>query len=715
MAASKWAIRRSPTSIRRADARRRCASGCYDSRRMRLPLVLRRARPGLLVQIGLALALVGTVPLGLAAVQLARVNREALVEQLLRTHTVSARTAADAIDSFLAARRSLAGALRLSPELADDPTSESSQARLRDSLASWSAAGVVAVAVYDASDRLIVKVQQRGYGELADDLLGGATTGGGAAASTLRSIDLHPWIRIESPLGADAAAASDAADAADAADASDTADTEARAASRTGSLRLAVDGAPLLHSLAPDELGDQAQLLLLDRAGKALLGPPDEVAELPAALLESALSARLSGSGRFRDRAGREIVGAWSASDAGRWIVVSTQPASIAEAAARRMRQRTALAVALAFALVATICLVAYRALVRPLRALLAAQRRVAGLSGTPSGSSEVTQLKRTMEALERNASDRSALDEVFLGRYQVLEILGSGGMGTVFRGWDPRLQRAVALKTIHLERRESGEKERKSASRLADEAIAAAQIVHPNVVAIYDAEEVGAMAYVAMEYVHGTGLDRYLEERGRLSWREVLPLAQAICEGLAAAHAHDLVHRDVKPGNILLGQDGSIKIADFGLALFLSQRGEPGETVVGTPGFLAPEVLRGRPVTAWSDLFAVGVLLCRSLTGHYPFAGKNLRAIVASTLNDPAPPVESFDERIPRALVDLVRALLEKSPERRLGPASEVATRCADLCRRHGLNWRLDFTRSTRAVEADEIFRSVSLPVVPE
>ena len=119
--------------------------------------------------------------------------------------------------------------------------------------------------------------------------------------------------------------------------------------------------------------------------------------------------------------------------------------------------------------------------------------------------------------------------------------------------------------------------------------------------------------------------------------------------------------------------------------------------------------------MTAWSDLFAVGVLLCRSLTGHYPFGGKNLRAIVASTLNDPTPPVDSFDERIPRPLVDIVRSLLEKSPERRIGPASDVAGRFAELCRLHGLNWRLDFTRSTRAVEADEIFRSVSLPVIPE
>lgn len=658
-------------------------------------LRLRRLRPGLLAQIGFALALVGTVPLAIAAVQLAKVNREALVEQLLRTHTVSARTAADAIDSYLAARRSLASTLLLSPELAADPTSPVGQARMHDSLASWSAAGVVAAALYDPADRLIVKVQQKGYGGLADDLLGGSATGAEPRAS-LRTIDLHPWIRLELPLTGGGSA------------------TDGVAAAQ-GTLRLAVDGEPLLRALAPEELGEQARLLLLDRDGKALVGSPEEIADLPASLLESALSARLSGSGRFRDRAGRDFVGAWSAADAGQWIVVSTQPAAIAEAAALRMRQRSVLAVLLALLLAAAISTLAWRALVRPLRALLAAQRRMAGLSGAPARGSEVSQLKSTMEALERNARDRSALDEVFLGRFQVVEILGSGGMGTVFRGWDPRLQRAVALKTIHLARRESDAREKKAASRLVAEAIAAAQIVHPNVVAIYDTEEVGAIAYVAMEYVHGTGLDRYLEERGRLSWREVIPLGQAICEGLGAAHAHDLVHRDIKPGNILLGQDGSIKIADFGLALFLSHRGDPGDTVVGTPGFLSPEALRGRPVTAYSDLFAVGVLLCRCLTGHYPFAGKNLRAIVASTLNDPTPPVESFDERIPRPLIDLVRGLLEKSPERRLGPAGEVAARFAELSRLHGLNWRLDFTRSTRPVEAEEIFRSVSLPAVPE
>ena len=133
------------------------------------------------------------------------------------------------------------------------------------------------------------------------------------------------------------------------------------------------------------------------------------------------------------------------------------------------------------------------------------------------------------MTALERNARDRKALDEIFLGRYQVIEILGSGGMGTVFRGWDPHLQRPVALKTIQLEERKkrSSRETIASVGRLLAEAVAAAQIAHPNVVAIFDAEQVEEFGYVAMEYVHGTGLDRYLEGGRILTWREAVPLAR--------------------------------------------------------------------------------------------------------------------------------------------------------------------------------------------
>ena len=378
------------------------------------------------------------------------------------------------------------------------------------------------------------------------------------------------------------------------------------------------------------------------------------------------------------------------------------------------MARRAALAVGLALALVVVLSELAWRSLVRPLRALLAAQRQVAGLQAKPTQGSETAELKNAMVALERNARARAALDQVFLGRYQVIEIIGSGGMGTVFRGWDPHLQRPVALKTIHLERHGASSTDGSATGHLLAEAVAAAQIAHPAVVAVYDAEAVSGIAYVAMEYVHGTGLDRYLEARGRLSWREVVPLGQAIAEGLAAAHARDVVHRDVKPGNILLGQDGTIKIADFGLAQFLTQRSESPGQIVGTPGFLAPEALLGKPYTAWSDLFALGVILSRSLTGAYPFRGRALRDIVAATVHDPGPKPEDFPPDVPRPLIDLVLGLLAKNPERRLGPARQVASRLGEIARLHDLSWHLDFERSSRAIEAGEIFSSVALPSIP-
>jgi len=649
-------------------------------------------RPGLLVQIGLALAVVGVVPLVLAAWSLVGVNREALVEQLLRTHTVSARTTADAIDAFLSTRRTLAASLAGSPEIAADPTSGPSQARLRDSLASWGDAGIVAAAIYDGDGERLVQAQQKGAGELAEKLLGGRP----GAPAKLREIDLHPWVRIEIPV----AGAADGV-----------------------SLRLAIDAQPLLRALAPDELGEQARLLLADRGGEPLLGTAAELAALPAPMREAAFLARLSGSGRYRDGDGRIVVGAWSAADEGRWVVISTQPAAVAESAARRMARRSFIAIGLALALVGAISLVAWRSLVQPLRALLAAQRQVAGLSATPARGSETAELRSAMAALERNARDREALDQVFLGRFQVIEILGSGGMGTVFRGWDPHLQRPVALKTIRIEEKKGKVAPAAPAEpagaeapvgRLLAEAVAAAQIAHPNVVAIFDAEEVGGIAYVAMEYVHGTGLDRYLESRGKLSWREAVPLGREIALGLAAAHQRGLVHRDIKPGNVLLGHDGTVKIADFGLAQFVSQQKERTGTVVGTPGFIPPEALSGEPYGAKGDLFAFGVLLYRALLGRYPFQGRTLREVISATLRGPAVEIGDFGGDIPPPLAGIVAGLLERDPEQRLGPAAAIASKLDDLARNHQLSVQLDFARVERPIESEEVFVSLALPVSP-
>lgn len=635
--------------------------------------------PGLLGRIGFALAAVGLVPLALAAFQLTRVSREELVEQLLRTHTVAARTAAEAIDAFVAPRRALAESLVADPRLARDATSPEAQAALREALGAWTELGVAGVALLDADGVEVVRAQRKGVGELFGRRLAARSD----EPAELAREQSTTWLLLSTPRPSG------------------------------GTLRLLAEAAALERALAPEELGEQARLLVLARDGRVVAGAsgaPQEAAALPAAARSAALSGRLAGAGPFVTDDGREVVAAWAAAEAERWIVVSTQPAAIAEAAVRRMLRRTALAVALAVALVAGLSTLAWRSLVRPVRALLAGQRQLAGLSSRPAPGSEVEELAGAMAALERHAKDREALDQVFLGRYQVLEILGSGGMGTVFRGWDPRLQRPVALKTIHLA---PGTGSTAGAAGLLAEAVAGAQIVHPNVVAIYDAQEVGELAFVAMEYVHGVGLDRYLENRGRISWREAVPLGLALARALTAAHERRLAHRDIKPANVLLGHDGAIKLADFGLAQFVGSRSERAGRVFGTPGFLAPEALLGQPYDERCDLFALGVILFRSVTGRYPFAGASFREIVVATVRSPSPDPTMLAADVDPQLARLICGLLVKEPAQRLGPASLVVEQLEWLVAEHRLGWRLDFVRGGRALSAEEIFRSANLPTV--
>jgi serine/threonine-protein kinase len=610
-------------------------------------------RPSLLVQIAVALGLVGTVPLALAVWQLIAVNRDALFEQLLRTHTVSARTAADALDAFLEGRRTLGGALAGDPRLAD-PTSVEAQNLMRDSLAAWTESGVAGLVLAAANGEVAMRVRTRDRAEVVDRWAEPLPV-----EPRLAVIDGAPWAAVPMPLGFGG-----------------------------GLLVVVADASPAVRALAPDELGDQARLLLLDRTGESVWGAAAGAEALAPDLRDAALSGRLSGAGRFREPGGREVVAAWSSADNGGWIVVSLQPGAVAEAAAQRMARRSVLAVAAALLLVVALSIAAWRGLVRPLRALLAAQRAAAG-GGPGAPASETAELHQALAELERRGREREAIDQIFLGRYQVMALVGSGGMGSVYRGWDPRLQRTVALKTIQIATADGAAEE--SAKKLLAEAVAVAQIAHPHVVAVHDAEEMGGAAFVAMEFVDGIGLDKYLEKRGRLDWREVVPLAFAMADGLAAAHARGLVHRDIKPGNVLLGDDGAIKIADFGLATFLHKLHDAPGKVFGTPGFLAPEALQGLPVDERSDLYAVGVVLFRSLLGRYPVRGTSFQQIVLATVRDPAPVPEEL-EGVPREVAELVCGLLEKDPERRLAPAGEVARRFAAIAHEHQLAWRLDF-----------------------
>ncbi len=276
-------------------------------------------------------------------------------------------------------------------------------------------------------------------------------------------------------------------------------------------------------------------------------------------------------------------------------------------------------------------------------------------------------------------------------GRYEVLDVLGQGSMGTVYRGLDPRLERRVALKTIRLETVTSDDQRREMLERLRNEAITIARFNHPNIVVIYDMEGTEKSAFIAMELVDGPSLRDVLRQRGPLAAERVIPMAVAVASGLTMAHARQVIHRDVKPGNVLLGRDGAVKVSDFGLAFALSTFTQDDSGISGTPGYVPPEVMSGQPYSAAGDLFGLGATLYESLTGTHPLTGTTLRETIANTLRGTVSPLQDLLPEAPKELTGEVMGLLAADPAER-PTAADLAERLGRLASERGLRWSADF-----------------------
>ena len=292
-------------------------------------------------------------------------------------------------------------------------------------------------------------------------------------------------------------------------------------------------------------------------------------------------------------------------------------------------------------------------------------------------------------------------LANVPLGRYQVLSVLGEGATGIVLRGWDTKLQRTVALKTLRLSQQVFGSARDEMVAGLVREAVAAARVQHQNIVAVFDVVDVGALAFIIMEFVNGMNLERYLRAGRPLELESALPLAAAIARPLAVAHAHRVIHHDLKPANVLLGRDGSIKVSDFGIAEFLSSLLQGRGRVFGTPGFVPPECLSGEAYDEKGDLFALGVTLYMCLTGESPFAGATLDATVRNTLERDPPRPHRVVAPALGELDDLVMAMLSRERARRPASAAQVASRLEKLVELHGLHWSPSMAVMERSGEA--------------
>nr|BFE59921.1 hypothetical protein GCM10020063_044470 [Dactylosporangium thailandense] len=247
--------------------------------------------------------------------------------------------------------------------------------------------------------------------------------------------------------------------------------------------------------------------------------------------------------------------------------------------------------------------------------------------------------------------------------RYRLVSQAGSGGMAEVWRAVDTRLDRTVAVKLLLPELAGSA----RARERAVTEAKAAARINHPNVAAIHDAGHRArglgrAVPYLVMEYVDGETLDHRLRGPGAVPWREAVRIAAQVADGLAAAHRHRVVHRDIKPGNIMLTRSG-VKVVDFGLASIIGAAdGRAARVLLGTPEYMAPEQLRGEPATSATDMYALGVVLYHMLTGVLPWTAVARHALVRERLASPGVSLPPATE-VPAEVVAAVDACLADDP----------------------------------------------------
>src|SRR5213082_1565233 len=262
-------------------------------------------------------------------------------------------------------------------------------------------------------------------------------------------------------------------------------------------------------------------------------------------------------------------------------------------------------------------------------------------------------------------------------GRYRLEARIGSGGMSTVYRALDETLQRQVAIKLMNREVASDSDQ----LERFRREARAVAQLSHPHVVGVIDAGEDAGRPYIVFEYVEGETLKERIRRVGRLPIAEAVAYAVEIARALGAAHARHIVHRDVKPQNVLIDEEGSAKVTDFGIARTLDEEGLTADgRVLGTTDYVSPEQALGHAVTGQSDLYSLGVVLFEMLTGDVPFHGENQVAVAMKHVREELPDVQRKRPEISAALAAVIEAATAKRVEERYADDAELIADLEDV-----------------------------------
>ncbi len=269
------------------------------------------------------------------------------------------------------------------------------------------------------------------------------------------------------------------------------------------------------------------------------------------------------------------------------------------------------------------------------------------------------------------------------LGRYEVVKMLGKGAMGVVYLGQDPRINRTVAIKTVRFGDDFPPDEAEDMKKKFFREAESAGTLAHPNIVTIYDAGEEQDLAYIAMEFLEGDDLDHYIKPDKLLPMRKVIDYVADVADALGYAHDKGIVHRDVKPANMMLLKNGIVKVTDFGIARIQASSQTATGVIKGTPFYMSPEQIAGEKVDGRSDIFSTGVMLYQLLTGQLPFRGDSVAALMHQIMNVKHPDPRQYNDKIYKPLVAIIDKALEKDKEKRYQKAGLMAAHLRELAKK--------------------------------
>ena len=254
-------------------------------------------------------------------------------------------------------------------------------------------------------------------------------------------------------------------------------------------------------------------------------------------------------------------------------------------------------------------------------------------------------------------------------GRYEIISLVGSGGMADVYNAMDNRLGRQVAIKVL----KEEYSSDKNFVMKFRAEAQSAAGLSHPNIVNVYDVGEDEGLHYIVMELVEGITLKKFIERKGKLELKEAVGIAIQIAQGMEAAHANHIIHRDIKPQNIIISKEGKVKVTDFGIAKAATSNTIAAGQAVGSVHYISPEQARGGYSDEKSDIYSLGVTLYEMISGKMPFAADNTVSVALLHINEEAVPLRELDPEIPASIEKIVQKCMQKKPERRYLTATEL------------------------------------------